>query len=745
MSVPAPKPKLRKRDLLELAESRDLPTVNPVTNKLYTVKQLKNALLNYLLSELDPVDQNTAANQLLTSVNSVESEVESDDEASQPDKENSEDSSDVEASHIVDPVQTENMPPKQENSSASGQESVYNIVKNWDISFDTFNDPVEFLESLDEYATSCEVPKEKLLPVLTRFLKGKANLWHRNNRDDWSTWDEFIKDFKRYFYPRGYETNLIERIIARKQGCREKFVDYLTDLQTIMRRYGKLKSQEKLERIYENMNANYKLYVQRQDFDSVHDLIELCTEYEKITEEKYRNWQPRMFENDLAANPFESSRPDTRHDAGPSRPPNSSYGRRAEAKNSKPMGGRDPKYLRNYNSKTSCFSCGGENHRYTECTGRKQIFCSTCGKIGVLSRNCCKSPTERVFTVGNPTDKENRVFIPVTICGKHYQALLDSGSTSSSVSQEVYDELSLRSSVQQKQGTDKFVLANNTLVSVTSSVFPTMDILGSRFNHQMYLLPDSDVVIVGMDLMRKIGLHKIWKYIEETEIPNVEAPESNVRATHTKRLFPPDEHVVDDQPVYQPTLPPGSSEPPTGVFQNGEDPSEASEVRQPSVNKKTIKRRHRRRLQKLNNRTPDTTEVKVPKNTTENQTQSVCTARLVVVKPNWYEKKITEVQENPKEYPDYHVKDGRLRRKIVSASYRTKMKEEAQWKICIPPSETNAIIQYHFNNTSLTASKLLQIIAKNHYWPGMYRDVSKYVNKRKHSDIRSPPIDIPHL
>ncbi|KAI5639578.1 hypothetical protein NE865_07944 [Phthorimaea operculella] len=642
------------------------------------------------------------------------------------------------------------MPPKQENTSASGEESVYNIVKNWDISFDTFNDPVEFLERLDEYATSCVVPKEKLLPVLTRFLKGKANLWHRNNRDDWATWEEFIKDFKRYFYPCGYETNLLEKIIARKQGFREKFVDYLTDLQTIMRRYGKLTKEEKLERIYENMNANYKLYVQRQDFDSVHDLIELCTEYEKITEEKYRNWQPRTFENDLAANPCGSSKPDMRRDAGPRGPPKPSYGKNAERRSNHPSENREPSYIRNYNSRTSCFSCGGENHKYTECTGRKRIFCSTCGRIGVLSRNCCKSPTEKVYTVGNPTDKENRVFIPVIIGGKHYQALLDSGSTSSSVTQEVYDELCMHSSVQQKRVTDKFVLANNTLVSVTSSVFSTMDILGGRLRHQMYLLPDSDVIIVGMDLMRKIGLRKIWEHIEKTETLSLEAPANNVRATSGEQeeltsSFPPDKHAVDNQPVDEPTLPTGSSEPQTGVTQNGEVPSEASDERQLEVNSKTVKRRHRRRLRKLNKPNPDTTDVVNPKESRENHIKSVCSARLLSIKPNWYQRKITQVQKNPEECPTYCVRDGKLRRKIDSASYRLKMKEELQWKICVPPSEPNAVIHDHYYETSLTASKLLQIIAKDYYWPGMFRDISKYVNKRKHSAIRIPPIIRPRL
>ncbi|KAJ2946796.1 hypothetical protein O0L34_g12859 [Tuta absoluta] len=566
MSGPAPKPKLKKKDLIELVESRELPTVNPVTNKQYTVKQLKDELISYLLSELDPVDPNTAAKELLTSVNSVESEAESDDEASQHGKEDLEGSFYEEARVIAKPKQKENMTCKQEN--APGQENIYSIVRNWDVSFDTTNDPVEFLERLDEYVTSCEIPKEKLLPVVTKFLKGKANLWHRNNRDDWSTWDEFVIDFKRYFYPSGYETNLLEKIIARKQRFCKKFVDYSTDLQTIMRRYGKFNTNEKLERIYENMNASYKLYVQRQDFNSVHELIDLCTEFEKINEQKYRNVQPSMFENPVYTNQprdtFGNDRPGFRNIAGPSRQQNSFYSGRAEVKNNHPIGNREPRYLRNYNSKTSCFSCGGEYHRYTECTARKQIFCSVCGRIGVLSRNCCKAPNgkksyEKTYTVGNMSDNENRVFIEVMICGKYYPALLDSGSTSSSVNQDVYD-LCLKSSVPCRNLGDKFVLANNTQVSVTRSVLPTMNILGGRYCHQMYLLPDSSVVIIGMDLMRRISLQKIWQYIEETEEQIVStddegAPDSNVGALHevnqsamsTSRETPPKDRAANVQ------------------------------------------------------------------------------------------------------------------------------------------------------------------------------------------------------
>ncbi|XP_044752350.1 branchpoint-bridging protein-like [Coccinella septempunctata] len=43
----------------------------------------------------------------------------------------------------------------------------------------------------------------------------------------------------------------------------------------------------------------------------------------------------------------------------------------------------------------SCWRCGNEGHRREHCGGERVKFCSRCGCVGVLSRDCCARTTDR--------------------------------------------------------------------------------------------------------------------------------------------------------------------------------------------------------------------------------------------------------------------------------------------------------------------------------------------------------------
>lgn len=45
-------------------------------------------------------------------------------------------------------------------------------------------------------------------------------------------------------------------------------------------------------------------------------------------------------------------------------------------------------------SPDQCWRCGGYGHRRGVCTGSGIIFCSRCGRVGILSR-CCRCPPGR--------------------------------------------------------------------------------------------------------------------------------------------------------------------------------------------------------------------------------------------------------------------------------------------------------------------------------------------------------------
>lgn len=233
-------------------------------------------------------------------------------------------------------------------------------ISRWKIQFDTGGDPVEFLERLEELADTLNVNKDKVLHLVPRCLRGRASLWYRNNSQSWTAWEDFINSFKLYYYPRNYEKNLSERIINRKQGYKEKFINYLTDIQTLMRRYGKLNQEEQLERIYDNIKPSYQFYIKRKDFNSVGELIKLAGDYEKINMDRYKETQ-RTSENKYREHQTERR---------------SSGEQRTEKK----------LVCADYDKRTSCWKCGKRNHSANECRGKQVIFCNQCGTLGKLTK-----------------------------------------------------------------------------------------------------------------------------------------------------------------------------------------------------------------------------------------------------------------------------------------------------------------------------------------------------------------------
>ncbi|XP_063838209.1 uncharacterized protein LOC135087350 [Ostrinia nubilalis] len=283
------------------------------------------------------------------------------------------------------------------------------ITARWNLSFDTYNDPVEFLEQLDELMSSGEVKPDKVLKVLPRFLKGKAVLWYRNNKNSFTTWNEFIELFKLTFV--SCDSDLLAKIVNYRQHHRQKFTDYLIEIQTLMRRYAKMSKEEELNRIYENMNAKYKFYIKKSEVDSISKLIQLANDYENVTAERQTSFTEREPRND-------------HHETS------TNQGHKETAS-----------YIHNYNTNTCCWSCGKQGHSMKDCRSKKVLFCNGCGKIGKMSKQCCKKTSEytQSMTINtSPQIKDNRPFVDVSILGEKYQALVDTGATRSYINDQVY-------------------------------------------------------------------------------------------------------------------------------------------------------------------------------------------------------------------------------------------------------------------------------------------------------------------
>jgi len=224
-----------------------------------------------------------------------------------------------------------------------------NQIRKWGCHFDG-RDPLSFLERVTELQRQYRYSDDLILEGLPELLRGKATLWLRNFREDWRTLDDFFRAFRRQYLPRRYQTRLTRDIQDRRQRADETFADYASDLLTMMRRAGGFEADAKLDRIYENMRAEYKYSIRLDDLTDLADLTDRATEFEEIK----------------------------REDAKEKQAPRQSV---SAAKTSG-----------EYDRANTCWRCKQRGHDRFNCRRPAKKFCSQCGKDGVRTQDCHPRP-----------------------------------------------------------------------------------------------------------------------------------------------------------------------------------------------------------------------------------------------------------------------------------------------------------------------------------------------------------------
>jgi len=98
----------------------------------------------------------------------------------------------------------------------------------------------------------------------------------------------------------------------------------------------------------------------------------------------------------------------------------------------------------------------------------------------------------------------------------------------------------------------------------------------------------------------------------------------------------------------------------------------------------------------------------------------------------WYHRQIRRVKARPEEHPDYILRRGQLYRHVLHSTDFKETPSEQQWKECVPHDRRPEVLrQIHDDPTSghLGTAKTIARAARSYYWPGMFSDVTKYVQK----------------
>lgn len=240
------------------------------------------------------------------------------------------------------------------------------LVRKWGVTFNGERDVIDFLERIEEISDSYGYQRDRLVQCIPLLLREKALLWHRNNKRNWHSWESFASDLKAFFLPPGADTELEEQVRNRIQGAKESAKEYITSLQTLMRRLGQMSSEAQLSWLYLNLRPEYRRYIKRYKFISVAELIRLAGEYEQIVVQE------------------------------------------TAIKKSSHSPQKTPALLEihEYNWRENCWRCRQRGHTRNDCRNKWVKFCMRCGKIGTLSRDCPCPRQENHHGVG--TSSESR-------------------------------------------------------------------------------------------------------------------------------------------------------------------------------------------------------------------------------------------------------------------------------------------------------------------------------------------------
>lgn len=244
--------------------------------------------------------------------------------------------------------------------------------------------------------------------------------------------------------------------------------------------------------------------------------------------------------------------------------------------------------------------------------------------------------------------KDKRIFIPVKIEGKQFNGLVDTGSTSSYINKEVMEGMTGKSAeIIRKPKTIK--LADGSITKTEKVINAEIEIKGYKLKHQVIYLPSSTTIIIGMDLLHRMGIGIDWNK-KKSEIEN---------RCSFKTEIKPEVHLTSQQQNI-----------PTRLLEEDFEKTEKS----PKVNKwvknaRKLKHnepsnqkyypRNPKMQEKINEQIDKILEEGIIGKSSNPLSRNPICATTTEEK-EWYTKKLKTIAENPQQDSQYCVKEGNL-------------------------------------------------------------------------------------
>lgn len=164
---------------------------------------------------------------------------------------------------------------------------VGHIVRRWNVKFtgDRGQSIEHFLMRVEECRLLAGLSEVDVLNSLSELLTGVAATWYRNNRDDWRNWADFARDARAWYGNSNFQQALQAEALARTQGESEPVRDYITNLQSYLRRIQPQPTiEQQIELMLRNMLPALQKIIRRDDIRDIRTLKQRAAEAEQLNE-----------------------------------------------------------------------------------------------------------------------------------------------------------------------------------------------------------------------------------------------------------------------------------------------------------------------------------------------------------------------------------------------------------------------------------------------------------------------------
>lgn len=297
-------------------------------------------------------------------------------------------------------------------------------ISEWNIKYDGKDNGqnlVRFIKEVEFYAKSENVSKRELFRSAIYLFKDQAKSWFMSGveNEDFTNWNELVTELKREFLSPDHDHVNEIRAISRKQGSKERFSDYLSEMQKIFNSLTKpISEAKKFEIVYRNLRSDYKGHAVASNINNLADLKRFgrqldATYWYKYTtnqqdqnparnknqvnevsrEQRFKTKQPvedssRTFKS---RNFYRSSKTEGSEEEQPSKKPSRDAGKQIGPNMEKNQNQKGLQVLlNNYKPprEGTCFNCRLAGHHQRECRAPRHKFCQKCGFHEVETKDC---------------------------------------------------------------------------------------------------------------------------------------------------------------------------------------------------------------------------------------------------------------------------------------------------------------------------------------------------------------------